>query len=107
MHIKRFTVFNIQRLRTPAAFQLAAKLAPVKIKQTKRTLRVTLAVSSLTWLERLLLQLGTNARVIQTGRNTMGTQNLPVIVLENVTHRPLQHAQSTASEARSMFPNIE
>ena len=36
------------------------------VKETKNTLRVTMAVSSLAWLERLLLQLGSDAEVVRS-----------------------------------------
>lgn len=42
----------------PEAAWVAEAFPVESVKQTARTLRVTLAVSSLTWLERLLLQLG-------------------------------------------------
>lgn len=50
------------KLRPEAAW--VAEAFPVEeVKRTPRTLRVTLAVSSLTWLQRLLLQLGEQASV--------------------------------------------
>ena len=48
----------------PQAAWVAEAFPVEEVIQTKRTLRVTLAVSSLTWLERLLLQLGTQAEVV-------------------------------------------
>ena len=42
----------------PEAAWVAEAFPVEEVKRTKRTLRVTLAVSSLQWLERLLLQLG-------------------------------------------------
>jgi predicted DNA-binding transcriptional regulator YafY len=42
-----------------------AEAFPVEeVRTTQRTLQVTLAVSSLIWLERLLLQLGAEAKVV-------------------------------------------
>lgn len=47
----------------PEAAWVAEAFPVESVKRTKRTLRVTLAISSLTWLERLLLQLGPLATV--------------------------------------------
>jgi len=47
----------------PEAAWVAEAFPVEAVKQTKRTLRVTLAVSSLTWLERLMLQLGDQATI--------------------------------------------
>jgi proteasome accessory factor C len=47
----------------PEASWVAEAFPVEAVKRTKRTLRVTLAVSSLIWLERLLLQLGTQAAI--------------------------------------------
>lgn len=48
----------------PEAAWVAEAFPVEEVKRTARTLRVTLAVSSLTWLERLLLQLGPQAEVV-------------------------------------------
>jgi len=48
----------------PSAAWVAEAFPVEEVAQTGTTLRVTLAVSSLIWLERLLLQLGTQARVV-------------------------------------------
>ena len=47
----------------PEASWVAEAFPVEAVKRTKRTLSVTLAVSSLIWLERLLLQLGTQAAI--------------------------------------------
>jgi len=48
----------------PSAAWVAEAYPVEDVTRTKNALRVTLAVSSLRWLERLLLQLGTQARVV-------------------------------------------
>lgn len=48
----------------PSAAWVAEAFPVEEVEKTGTTLRVTLAVSSLIWLERLLLQLGTQARVV-------------------------------------------
>lgn len=51
-------------LKLAAEAAWVAEAFPIEsVEKTKRTLRVTLAVSSLTWLERLLLQLGDQAAI--------------------------------------------
>lgn len=48
----------------PEAAWVAEAFPVESVEKAKRALRVTLAVSSLTWLERLLLQLGNQATVV-------------------------------------------
>ena len=67
----------------PEAAWVAEAFPVEEVKRTARTLRVTLAVSSLTWLERLLLQLGTHAEVVSA------SPPLPADFVADAAHRVL------------------
>ena len=47
--------------------------------------------------------LGTDRRIVESGRNRMRQRDLAVVVLQDVRVRALQHARAAAVEARGML----
>ncbi len=77
---------------TPEAAWVAEAFPVEEVKRSARTLRVTLAVSSLTWLERLVLQLGEQATIEKA------VPALPVNFASDAAARILDRYRAGAAE---------
>lgn len=74
----------------PQAAWVAEAFPVEEVEQTASSLHVTLAVSSLTWLERLLLQLGSQAQVVRS------EPELPPALVHDAAKRVLDRYQASS-----------